>query len=260
MTQRSDERTDGVKLVMADEGEGAPVLVLHGGGGPATVAPIAAHMARRGRVLTPTHPGWDGTERPDWCTGIDDLAILYLDVLRARGLHGATVIGSSIGGWLAAEMAVRDRGGSIAALVLIDSVGIAVPGQPIADVFALDPGELATLSFHEPDRFRIDPAALPPERVAMQQSNMDVMRLVAGDPYMHDPKLRRRLRDVTLPTLVIWGESDRIATPRYGSALAEAFPDGRFVPVARAGHLPQLEQPEATMALIDTFVAEIGVL
>jgi len=84
---------------------------------------------------------------------------------------------------------------------------------------------------------------------------MTTLRVYAGDPYMHDPALAGRLAAITVPTLVLWGEADRIATPGYGRAFAAAIPGARFEIVERAGHLPQLEQPEATFAAIDEFLA-----
>ncbi|MEU6145221.1 alpha/beta fold hydrolase [Streptomyces sp. NPDC047081] len=229
-----------------------PVLVLHGGGGPATVAGLAHHLASTGAdVIAPVHPGWDGTPRPDWCTGIDDLALTYLDLLQDRDLHDVLVVGSSLGGWIAAEMAVRDTARRITGLVLVNAVGVHVESEPIADFFALDPRAAAEHSWHDPDRFYVDPATLPADELARRQGNMTTMRLLAGDPYMHDPKLLRRLARVHQPALLVWGESDRIVTPAYGAAYADAFADGHVELVPKAGHLPHIEQPEATFALID---------
>jgi pimeloyl-ACP methyl ester carboxylesterase len=236
--------------------DGRTVLVLHGGGGPGTVQGIAAHLAGRGgmRVVLPTHPGWNGTERPDWFTGVDDLAIAYLQWLKDEGHRDVLVVGSSLGGWTGAEMAFRDDGAVIGSLVLVNSAGVAVPGEPIRDVFALDPREMSTYSFHDPARFAVDPAALTEDRIAAQKANMATMRTLCGDPYMHDPKLLNRLGRVRIPTLVLWGESDRIVSPAYGRALAAAFPNGRFETIAEAGHLPHIEQPAATFAALDAYL------
>ncbi|GAA3141768.1 alpha/beta fold hydrolase [Streptomyces echinatus] len=232
-----------------------PVLVLHGGGGPATVAGLAQHFSSaEAPTLAPVHPGWDGTPRPDWCTGIDDLALTYLHLLEDSDLTDVVVVGSSLGGWVAAEMAVRDNARRIGRLVLIDAVGIDVPSEPITDFFALDPRAAAEHSWHEPDRFYADPATLPAEELARRQGNMATMRLLAGDPYMHDPKLMRRLGRVRQPALLVWGESDRIVTPEYGAAYAKVFGNGRLEVVPEAGHLPHIEQPDATFALIDAWL------
>jgi pimeloyl-ACP methyl ester carboxylesterase len=241
-------------LTLTEAGTGRPALILHGGGGPFTVATIAEHVAGSMRAITPTNPGWNGTPRPDSVSGIADIALAYLGYLEDDDLRDVLVVGSSLGGWIGAEMAVRDKAGRIGGLILLDAVGVAVEGEPIRDFFALDPRGVAEYSFHDADRFYVDPATVPEEQAARQRANMATMRIVAGEPYMHDPTLLARLGRVTVPTLVIWGDSDRIATPAYGAAYAAAFGRGRFEMVRDAGHLPQIEQPAATFALIDEYI------
>ena len=241
-------------LTVDDAGEGRPVLVLHGGGGPATVAGIAAHVSAYARAITPTHPGWNGTQRPDRLSTIPGLAETYLRLLDAEGLRDVVLVGSSIGGWLAAELAVADEEDRIGALVLIDAVGVEVQGEPIRDFFALDAREIADYTFHDADRFYVDPATIPAEQAARQRENIATLQILAGDPYMHDPGLSRRLGRIAVPALVIWGEDDRIVTPAYGEALAADIPGARFTAIAAAGHLPQLEQPTAVFDALDGFL------
>ncbi|MCD0484219.1 alpha/beta hydrolase [Streptacidiphilus sp. ASG 303] len=247
-----------LSLTLDEAGTGRPVLILHGGGGRATVAGIARHLSRTAHTITPVHPGWDGTHRPAWLTGIGDLALAYLHHLHERGLRDVLVVGSSLGGWTAAEMAVRDSAGTITGLVLIDAVGVQVETEPITDVFALDARGVAEHSWHDPDRYHLDPADVPVEELARRRANMATMRILAGDPYMHDPGLLSRLGQVRAPALLLWGGSDRIVTPAYGAAYADAFGDGRLEVIPEAGHLPQIEQPEATFALIEAHLRRTG--
>lgn len=205
-------------------------------------------------AIAPTHPGWHGTPRPDWLASVQDLAQVYLDFLEDQQLNDVLVIGSSLGGWLEAEMVVRDRVGRVSGLSLIDAVGIEVVGQPIRDFFALDARGVAEYAWHDVARFYVDPATVLPERAALQATNTATLRVVAGSPYMHDPTLLRCLHDVRVSTLDLWGDSDRTVTPAYGEAYADALPDAHFVGVAQAGHLPQIEQPQTTCAFIDTFL------
>lgn len=247
---------DELPLTLSEAGTGRPVLVLHGGGGPATVAGLAAHLARSAHTITPVHPGRDGTPRPSWFTGIDDLALAYLHYVHDRRLEDVLVVGSSLGGWIAAEMAVRDTAGIITGLVLIDAVGVHVESEPITDIFALDPRGIAEHSWHDPENFFVDPANVPAEELAARQADLATMRVLAGDPYMHDPKLLRRLGRVQAPALLLWGSSDRVVTPAYGKAYADAFGNGRLEIIPKAGHLPHIEQPEATFDLIDAHLRE----
>ncbi|MEU5029413.1 alpha/beta fold hydrolase [Streptomyces milbemycinicus] len=241
---------DDLALTLSEAGTGRPVLVLHGGGGPATVAGIAAHLSSTAHTLTPVHPGWEGTPRPEWLTGVDDLAMTYLHLLHDRDLRDVLVIGSSLGGWIAAEMAVRDTAGVISGLVLIDAVGVHIAGESITNFFALDARGAAEHTWHDPDRYYVDPAAIPADQRAIRQANMATMRVLAGEPYMHDAKLLRRLSRVDAPALLLWGESDRVVTPAYGAAYAAAFANAHLEIIPEAGHLPHIEQPGATFALI----------
>lgn len=234
-------------------------LVLHGGGGPRTVAPLVAHLAERMHVLAPTHPGWDGTPRPDTLDSVATLAGAYLELLVERDEHDVVLVGSSIGGWIALEMAVLASAderfaGRVGAVVDIDGVGAVVDGEPIADFFALDARGLAERAWHDPARGFVDPASLTEEQRAVQQANGRTMAVVAGAG-MSDPTLLGRLGRVSVPTLVVHGASDRVVTPAYGRAVAAAVPGAAYAEVAAAGHLPHLEAPAATWAAIDPFLA-----
>jgi pimeloyl-ACP methyl ester carboxylesterase len=240
---------------------GSIALVLHGGGGPQTVAPIVDHLAATMRVLAPTHPGWNGTALPDDVTSVADLAGVYLEQLVTSGARGVVVVGSSIGGWLALEMAIAAAGseryaGVIGAMVDIDGVGAVVDGEPIADFFTLDARGLAEAAWHDPERGYVDPAGLTAEQRAVQQSNGRTMAVLAGRG-MGDPTLLDRAATITVPTLVVFGESDRIVTPSYGRAVARAIPGAEFAEVHAAGHLPHLEAPDATWAAVDPFVERV---
>ena len=248
----------GLDIDIAEAGTGQPALVLHGGAGPRTVDGLARHLAHTMHTLTPTHPGWNGTTRSTAVRTVADLADAYLGLLAADEAHGAVVVGSSIGGWIGLEMALQDTDRRIGALVLVNSVGVLVEGEPIRDISALGPRGIAKHAFHNPGRFATDPAGLTPAQAAVQQENATALRDIAGDPYMHDPGLLTRLGGLRIPTLVLWGAADRIVTPGYGRQLAAAIPDARFVLLPEAGHLPQIERPDATFDAIDAFLRTIG--
>ena len=190
---------------------------------------IAEHLAGTGRALLPTHPGWNGTARPAWLADVATLADLYLDLLKDRGAQrrrARRLLARRLDSpprWPPATPT-----GLIGALVVVDGVGIAVPDEPIRDFFALDARGVAEYSYYDAERFYVDPATLPEAQVAARIANMTTLRVYAGDPYMHDPSLAARLATVTVPTLVLWGEADRIATPGYGRAFAAAIPGARF--------------------------------
>jgi pimeloyl-ACP methyl ester carboxylesterase len=219
-----------------------PFLLLHGGAGPVSVAGFADLLAARwtARVLVPTHPGFDGTPRPEDLASVRDLAALYADLLDRLNLWDVTVIGNSIGGWIAAELALLGSP-RVSGAVLVDAVGLDVPEHPVTDISGLTGPQLAALSFHEPDRFRPDPSGPAPD--------LGALRAYTGMS-MGDPSLRDRLARIDLPVRVIWGESDGIVSPEYGRVWAEAIPGAVFTLIENAGHLPQLEAPEQLLAAI----------
>ncbi|HEY1719915.1 MAG TPA: alpha/beta hydrolase [Magnetospirillaceae bacterium] len=243
-------------ITLTDTGTGRPVLLLHGGGGPFTVAGFAATLAQDHRVIVPTHPGFAGTPRRDDMTSVKDLARLYAALLERARLRDVLVIGFSMGGWIAAEMACLDAS-RIAGLVLANATGITVPGFSMLDVFSIPPAELANYSYHAPDKFRIDPSNLTEQQQAAMRANFAALAVYGGAG--SDPDLRERLTKVTTPALVVWGESDRVVLPGYGQAFAAAFAKGRFVPIKDCGHMPQIEQPGQLRELVRAFeMAPVG--
>ena len=245
-------------VIFGDRGTGRPFLILHGGGGPQTVSGFAELLAaeRPARVITPTHPGFAGTPRPGSLTSVAGLAELYVALLEELDIRDATVVGNSIGGWIAAEMALLDTA-RVSGFVLVDAVGIEVPGHPVVDFFSLNPRQVAEHSYHDPDRFGMDPTKLPAEALAVMAGNRAALTVYCGSS-MSDPSLAARLRSVTTPTLVVWGDSDQIADPDYGRALAQAIPGAEFKLLPESGHLPQIETPGLLLDAVWTFTEKLA--
>jgi pimeloyl-ACP methyl ester carboxylesterase len=244
-----------IDVTVSERGEGFPFVLLHGAGGPLTVTAWADQFARarHARVLTPVHPGFDGTPRPQALDSIGALARLYVGLLDQLELHDVTVVGNSIGGWIAAEMAVlgSDR---VSSYILVDAVGLQVPGHPVADFFSLTSAQVTQRSRYDPDAFAIDHADLSPEAQSAMAAVRAALAAYAGAG-MTDPTLAGRLVDVAAPVLVVWGEADRIGDPDYGRAFADAIPGAQFRLLEHAGHLPQLERPDALIDAIWSFAS-----
>jgi pimeloyl-ACP methyl ester carboxylesterase len=246
-----DERGD------ANESAGSGVLLLHGGAGPRSMAGLAAALSEHVYVITATHPGFDGTPRTPWLDTVGDLADAYLDLLGELGLSQMMVIGNSFGGWVTAEMTLRDIDRRIASVVLLNATGIR-PDRPnqIVDIRQLPPSAIGKLAFHNP-ALRPDPATLTDQQRAGAAANQQTMALYAGDEFLFAPKLRRRLHRVTIPALVAWGTDDSVLSEDYGRSYAGAFANGQFQPIPEAGHFPHLEQPAAVMSAIGDFVDNV---
>jgi len=260
----SDERShttrlsiQGIELEAIERGQGQPRLLLHGEDGLDPSSPFLNLLATTGHVIAPSHPGYGHSPEVDSIDTVDDLAYLYLDLLAERKLRNVVIIGFSLGGWIAAEMAVKSTE-CLSALVLLAPLGIKVGDREtrdIPDIFALPPAEVLRLKYYDPSRATIDCTALSDDELTVLARNREATALYAWEPYFHNPKLRKRLRRIDVPTLLLWGANDRFVTPEhYGAAYKEAIPGARLELIERAGHFPHIEQPQACVAHIRRFL------
>jgi len=251
----------GVPVELTERGEGRPLLFLHPGhpaGRLDTHAQVLDLLAQGARVIAPTHPGFGGIPAPRQFTTVDDLAYLYLDLMEKLDLKGAVVAGVSLGGWIAAEMAVKSTA-RMSALVLANAVGIKAGDREtrdIADIYALTDKQLAELVYAEPQRMAPNPRTLPESELLLMARSREMTGRYAWTPYMHDPKLKGRLHRIAVPALVLWGAADRVTKPDYGRAYAAAIPGARFEPIEGAGHFPHLEKPAEFARHVLSFIRE----
>jgi pimeloyl-ACP methyl ester carboxylesterase len=244
----------GVALQVVRRGKGASLLLLHGGDGPQDPLPFFQRLTERFDVIAPTHPGFAGSKIPVHFDSLEDLVYLYLDLLDSLGLRDVVLVGFSMGGWTAAEIAVRNSS-RLSKLVLVDAVGIK-PGdreaRDIADIFGMPSPEVAKLMFHDPSRAP-NPAAMTDEQSTVLAADRIAHAMYTWDPYMHNPKLRYRLHRIDVSTLLIWGASDGVVPVAYAEAYRALIPGARLVVIPKAGHLPQLEQPDLLLDHILSF-------
>ncbi len=235
----------GVDVPLVRRGAGPPALVLHGGEGPVDQLPFVDFLAAHFELVLPTHPGFGGAPIPEHFDNLQDLVFLYLDLIDSLDLQDAILMGFSMGGWLAAEIAVMNTG-RFSKLALVDSVGIK-PGGPfdrdIADVFASSAEDLLKATWHDRS-LAPDQGAMTDEELQIIAANRVAHGLYTWEPYMHNPKLRYRLHRIDIPTLLIWGGNDGIVTPDYGAALRDLIPGASLSVIPEAGHHPHIEQPD----------------
>lgn len=251
------------ELELRRRGKGPVLLSLHGAKEVFPWHRCHDLLAERFTVVAPTHPGFAGTARAAEVESVDDLAFLYLDLIEAQGWRGVHLLGAGLGGWVAAELAVRDDS-ALASLTLIDAVGVKVSGRETADIldtYTMLHAPRAKALWHDPARGETligDPAAMSDEALEAFLQAEAGETLYGWRPYMHNPALLRRLHRIHVPTLVLWGESDGVVKPDYGRAYAGAIPGAVFETVAEAGHLPHVEQPEAVAGRVAAFIEKIG--
>ncbi len=245
----------GIEPEIAERGDGPPLLFLEAGEGVAPNRDWLDRLARHFRVIAPVHPGWGERDLPDWMGGIDDLAYFYLDLAAALELRDAVLAGAGFGGWIAAEMAVRNTQ-RFARMVLAAPLGIKLGGvldRDILDMHALDPDALAERAWADPGRGKVDFTQLNDATLAKVARGRESLLVFGWKPYMHNPRLHRWLHRARLPTLLLWGERDRVVRPEYGEGWRRCLPDARLELIADAGHFPHWEQPDAFAARIAAF-------
>jgi pimeloyl-ACP methyl ester carboxylesterase len=249
------ERIDigGTSIEMLIAGQGKPLLFLHGIDYFAQQKPFLERLAQEFRVIAPRHPGFGASARPAWMRTVGDIAYFYLDLIERLALDDVTLVGSSFGGWVAMELAVRSTA-KLSRLVLIDALGVKFGGRDeveITDIYALSAADAVAHAFADPSRAP-DYAALDDAAVEEVARDREAAVLYGWRPYMHNPSLKHWLHRIKIPNLVIWGERDRIVAPAYGAHLTQRLPGARFIPIADAGHYPQIEQPDAVAnAIVD---------
>lgn len=260
VAEPSSLTVSGIALDLTDRGSGPPLLFLHGENGFDPRAPFFELLTRGLRAIAPLHPAYGDTPVPKSFNTVEDLAYLYLDLIEALGLRDVTLVGTGLGGWIAAAMAIKSTA-RLSRLVLANAFGIKAGGREdrdIADIFAMLPEELAAAAWHDPAKAKRDYAALPVDEARATARAVEATARYGWSPYMHDPKLKGRLHRIDVPTLVLWGASDTIVSADYGRAYAAAIPGARFVPIEAAGHFPHIEQPEDFARQVLEFVKSRG--
>ncbi len=247
----------GIELEVLRRGTGRPILLLHGFDTVDPGARFLEALARHGEIIAPSSPGFGNSRRPKDFDTVYDLVHLYLAALAALPGDNIAVLGFSFGGWLAAEIAAACTH-RIDRLILIDPLGIKISDREtpdILDIFNRSPDEVRRRSWHDPDRYAPDYDAMSDEQLVIHARNREALCLYAWHPYMYNPQLSRWLGRIDVPTLLVWGASDRVVSPEYGRAYAAMIPGARFELIERAGHHPEIEQPEAFVDHVVWFLA-----
>jgi pimeloyl-ACP methyl ester carboxylesterase len=245
----------GLRVAYRCKGQGPTTLYLHGAGLTRMWLPLYERLSGSVDLLVPEHPGYGETEMPDWLDGFDDLVIHYDSLLDALELERVHLVGYSLGGWIAAEIAVFHPR-RLESLTLVTPIGLRIPGKPVGDVFAMDPETLFMTMFNDPTNA---PQILPDieslDEIEHQFGEMATLARLAWNPRF-DPKLERRLERVSCPTLVVRAEHDRLVPDEMAERYAELIDGARIETVPGTGHALVVEQPEKTADVISSFIQE----
>ena len=240
-------------------GSGAPLLFLHGGGGVGIWLPCMAQLAKKFDVIVPEHPGFGASDTPAWLDTVGDLANFYLEFLRQLDLRGVHLIGSSLGGWIAAELAVRNTA-RLASLTLVGAAGIQVKDVEQVDPFLRSDEQRIRDLFYDQDLAEaVVVASERPELEDAALKNWMTTAKLSWQPRNHDPQLQKWLHRIDVPTLLIWGEHDRLFPKDYAFAYQRLIPGSKAVIIPECGHLPQVEKADAFAAEIEAFIGAMRI-
>jgi pimeloyl-ACP methyl ester carboxylesterase len=247
---------NGAQVALQRGGKGEPLLFLHGADGLTEWPAILDALSADYDVIAPDLPGFGQTPIPDFVDDISDVAYFGLDLLETLCTgRKVRILGHSLGGWAALEMAVRSQE-QIHALALIAPAGIQVKGAHKADIYMIDPDEQARLAYADA---ALGEAAAQRALAGKYQQQAILNRIASArlgwSPRLANPRLERWLHRVHVPTLVLWGDADRIIPPVYADAFAAAMPGSAKKIISKAGHLPHVEQQNIVLATLREFLA-----
>jgi len=256
--RESFESFNGCKIKIMRGGQGAPLLYLHGARGAGAWLPFMEKLSQHFEVIVPHHPGFGDSDTPDWLDNVGDLAFFYLDMLDAARLDGVTLVGSSLGGWIAAEIAVRSTS-RLSSLTLSCAAGIHVNGVRKGDIFLWSPEQTARNMFHDP-KFAEQALAQPvsEEQLMIEMKNRLITAKLGWQPRLYNPHLYKWLHRIDVPTLLIWGDDDKVIPPAHGPAFQKLIPGSRLEIIRNCGHIPQVERADEWVGKIVAFAREQG--
>lgn len=234
-------------------GAGPPLLFLHDGYGQRRWEPFMAALAEHYDVIVPDHPGFGRSDIPDWLDNIHDLAYFYLDFLTALDLRDVHLVGHAFGGWLACEIAVRNAT-ALATLTLVAPSGLRVLGLRKRDVFLMTREAIVAESFHNPPiTAAILASPSSDDAVDVEIKNAAMYARLAWQPRLYDPHLAKWLDRIHTPTMLLWGDDDRIIQHAYADEFARLIPSARVETIRDCGHVPQIEMPDRFVHAITNF-------
>jgi pimeloyl-ACP methyl ester carboxylesterase len=240
----------GCRTHLRRAGKGKPLLYLHGASGAPVIAPFMEKLAERFDVLVPEHPGYGRSDEPGWLENIHDVAYFYLDFLKQLDLKEVLLVGTSMGGWISMEIAVRDCS-RLSQLVLVGPAGIASPDAQVADTFLMAPEEAVRALYHDQAIAEALLAVPPtPEAVDLMLKNRHTTARLAWEPRFYDPHLPKWLHRIDVPVKIVWGEQDRIIPVAFTREFSRLLPKAQVHVIKNCGHLPPVEKPDEFVSIV----------
>lgn len=241
---------------VARYGAGSPLMILHGAGGPEMWSQTVSSLSSCFDVMLPTHPGYGDDGLPDWLERVEDMVFHYQSLLDAMDLEKVHLVGHSLGGWIAAEIAARnpDR---ILSLQLVSPAGLLLPEEPMADNFLWTPEEtIDHLVCRKEVSDRLKGIQTDDEAAILRYSRMVTTAKLVWAPRWHNPALHKWLHRITAPTNIVWGRNDSFIPFSYASEFSRLVQGSTISPIKNCGHAPMLDAPDEFTSKISSFAKE----
>jgi pimeloyl-ACP methyl ester carboxylesterase len=248
---------NGVQVVLRRTGKGPPVIFFHGADGYTQWLPFFDALAEQHEILVPEHPGFGASDDPPLIRSVSDMAMFYLDFLETLDLKDVHFVGHSLGGWIAAEILIRDRARA-KSLTVMSSAGLRVEGVTSGDIFIWNREELLRNMFHDQAYAEIILALnLTDEQIDVSLKNRFTATKLGWQPRWYNPDLEKWLHRIKLPSLVLWGDDDKVMPPAYAKLWLAALPKARLAMIKDCGHIPQVEKQAEAIAVVRDFLKEV---
>ncbi|MEK9684483.1 MAG: alpha/beta hydrolase [Rhodospirillaceae bacterium] len=244
---------NGCEIEVLRQGTGTPLLFLHGAGGLKGWAPFLEELSKKFDVIAPSHPGFGRSDTPVWLEHFSDLVFFYCDFLEQLDLTNIQLIGHSMGGWLASELAIMGTG-RFQTLTIVSAAGLRVVGVPMGDIFMWSAEERARKMVFDPvEGERRAKEVLSEEDADIALKNTFTASKLCWSPRFHNPYLEKRLHRITIPTMLMWGEHDPVfPSPDYPNAWHRAIKGSELRIFPNCAHSPQTERLDDFLAGIET--------
>lgn len=247
----------GTKIRMLKGGSGDPLFFFHGANGLEEWGDVFTELAKNYTVYCPEHPGYGLSDINENIDSVEDLAYFYFDLINELNLENVSLIGASLGGWLAVEMAIIAPH-KIDKLVLVDAAGIRVEGVKVPDIFMMKPTELVENAYYS-EEIKQEIIEGMDEEAELEREvlkNRMATAHLAWNPYFHNPKILNRIHRVTMPTHIVWGKEDNIFPVEYGEKYNELIPQSTIEIIEDAGHRPHEEKSEQFLSTVKSFLEQ----
>ncbi len=246
----------GQPLQVKEDGNGPPLLFLHGAGG-SNWSPMLKMLAEEFRVIAPEHPGFGRSKTPDWMLSVGDLAYFYLDVLEVMDLKGVHLAGHSLGGWTVAELAIRNTS-RLSTVTMLAPAGCRSDEVPFGDIFLWDAETATRNQFYDQKIAEERIKLLPQADLDVALQNKATVARLAWTPRLHNPQLAYWLHRIDKPTQLIWGREDKIVPFACHTAFVERIAGIKLLPLGQSGHSLHTERAKECAEAMISFCGEHG--